>query len=646
MWSTRCRSILLALTLLGFVTASTAAPITGELRVHQRAECGGLFDSLEPAAFGSFDVDPEVGGPGSVSFNVSGGTLTAEWVRDNGVREVDSSTGQPVEPSPINANAFEGFCALTRGFNSLDPAACGLDLWNSQNPAMAGGDPISNSPTIAVAFASVQSGQGPNGASPITGGGLFFSLAGLTTAAQDQLRSATADKPFPAGARTPLVSLVVDPNDGPAADHPIGFQNLFTQFGLSRFLTDEQEALLGCGPFYGTNCDIDGPDLMTAEVSALLQSWPGPEDTGWDSTDPGLDQPGTVGYAGEPVCTRYEASATSILPGCRGPADPGYDTDVDGSLFGPDGVGTSYQRVHPFTGQEWARETAIFSWNYLQSLVALSSAPDPDNVLTSQFDPDDPLRTDGCSFANPHPCCNVASTLSLTTRPLEGDSSDQPPLRHWLWETGAEYLVTDATGELEDFLGWTLFAFGPESSRESGAEIGVAFFLVPPDPLPSMPVSPLIVSHPGPDGIDGTSDDNFAGVAYGMVSTPTTTPTPTPTVTPTPTPTSTGEPTATPTPAPTAMPTPSPAPTPTPLPVGNIPMCKLKRAKQMTVLVPPSKVQRSLDKGFTMGECAAATNGVVMCRLKRGKLTSVVVPHRKVQRSLDKGMTLGVCRAP
>ena len=35
-----------------------------------------------------------------------------------------------------------------------------------------------------------------------------------------------------------------------------------------------------------------------------------------------------------------------------------------------------------------------------------------------------------------------------------------------------------------------------------------------------------------------------------------------------------------------------------------------------------------------------------MCRSKRGKLKSVLVPDSKVQRSLDKGLTLGVCRAP
>ena len=75
-------------------------------------------------------------------------------------------------------------------------------------------------------------------------------------------------------------------------------------------------------------------------------------------------------------------------------------------------------------------------------------------------------------------------------------------------------------------------------------------------------------------------------------------------------------------------------------------MCKLKRGKQMTVLVPPTKVPSLMVKGLTVGECPAATNGGVMCKSKRGKVTSLVVPHSKVQRSLAKGLTLGVCRAP
>ena len=38
-------------------------------------------------------------------------------------------------------------------------------------------------------------------------------------------------------------------------------------FSLSRVLTDAQEALLGCGRLYGTNCDVQGVDLFNVEIS-------------------------------------------------------------------------------------------------------------------------------------------------------------------------------------------------------------------------------------------------------------------------------------------------------------------------------------------------------------------------------------------
>ncbi len=84
----------------------------------------------------------------------------------------------------------------------------------------------------------------------------------------------------------------------------------------------------------------------------------------------------------------------------------------------------------------------------------------------------------------------------------------------------------------------------------------------------------------------------------------------------------------------------------TPLPplVGDVPMCKIKRGKRITVLVPLKKVQRLLDKGVTRGECLNPTNGRVLCKTKRGKRVNVLVPDSRVQRALDKGFcTLGEC---
>ena len=258
--------------------ASVLEEIAGELRIHASAECEVMFDSLDAAPFGGFHLDPGdpgAGRPAIVSLSIPGGALTAEWVRDNGARGVDPSTGRPIVPPTINANAFDAICAHSKGSSPFVTDACGLEIFNSQNHV----DPTSPlSPTLAVLFATLFSGQDPDAASPIAGGAFFLFLAGYGPAAQAQVRTMTADNNgLPNGARTPLVPLVVDPNDGPAANHPVAIQNLFTQYGLSPVLTDEQEALLGCGPFYGTNCDIDGVGLMRSELSALVQSWPIPE---------------------------------------------------------------------------------------------------------------------------------------------------------------------------------------------------------------------------------------------------------------------------------------------------------------------------------------------------------------------------------
>ena len=63
-------------------------------------------------------------------------------------------------------------------------------------------------------------------------------------------------------------------------------------------------------------------------------------------------------------------------------------------------------------------------------------------------------------------------------------------------------------------------------------------------------------------------------------------------------------------------------------------------------MVPPSKVQKALDKGITLGECTTPLNGRVLCKNKRGKRVNVLVPDSKVQQALDKGFfTLGACEA-
>ncbi len=124
---------------------------------------------------------------------------------------------------------------------------------------------------------------------------------------------------------------------------------------LDSSLTNEQRALLGCGPFYGVRCDsavretttlqfpqsgpFGGLDFLNTEASVLVQSWLGVEGTlpGQTLSD-NLPQPGTIGplgpaqalgggsslrtnvpFLGGPACTRFVASAGLVkLPGCRG----------------------------------------------------------------------------------------------------------------------------------------------------------------------------------------------------------------------------------------------------------------------------------------------------------------------------------------
>jgi len=225
-----------------------------------------------------------------------------------------------------NQTRFAAICGAAVGFTQLDTSVCGQTIFNSQKVA----DPTAPvSPTIAQAISSGLAGQDPDGLFPVTAGGLLIALggqlAGWDASTTAKVRAVTAGYPNPAGNATPLVPLIQNlPQDGPPPDpfdHPNTLQALFTAFGLSTHLTDQQEALLGCGPFYGTNCDIQGFDLFNVEASAFTQSWSNVEGTffNWDTLDSSVAQPGTVGFRGGPICTRYYDGKTFILPGCRGP---------------------------------------------------------------------------------------------------------------------------------------------------------------------------------------------------------------------------------------------------------------------------------------------------------------------------------------
>src|SRR5574338_79050 len=332
-----------------------------------------------------------------------------------GSEEACLTPGEALTQNSINQQVFHMICATSIGFSALDLGACGQTILNS--PKRTGADPnvpaTTPEPRVIVALNSVVAGDPSGQILP----GLASSLTQLEEPAADSVaRLGSQLSKF--GITSPSVPLNVDPEDGgpdfpdghPLTQEPdfaftVAFFYETLNGSLSAKLTDYQEALLGCGRFYHTSCDLDGIDLMNAEASALLQSWPGFEGTfgeDGDTTAASRAQPGTVGFKGGPVCTRFENGKQFVLPGCRGPGDKGYDPRIDG---------TPTNLRQPFTKQQFRSEMAALSWNALMGFVAFSASPDQS---ISTFDVFDVLRENACSFKNVQYCSNVQSIYHVT----------------------------------------------------------------------------------------------------------------------------------------------------------------------------------------------------------------------------------------
>jgi hypothetical protein len=364
--------------------------------------------------------------------------------------------GTALREHHANQQIFAMICAGSVGVVDIDRAACGQSLFNSQVIA----DPdMLFSPRLMMTMTNILSGQLT---AAIGGAGIYEGLADFNAQTLAQLGKFPHINRFTSGlfganTPTPLVPLSRDAGDGAAATltaEQAGDSSFFLwhNFGVQRFLTPEQQALLGCGPFYQTQCDIDGIDLLNAEASAMFQSFPLFEGTGgifWDTTNRSLAQPGTVGFRGGPVCTRFEGGRLRILPGCRGPGDPGYDPSVDGTTTGPRATagvafGAAFQRVQPFTGQAFHSEMAVLSWNFLMLLVGFSRPPEGQRPSEIHFDRNRPFRTGGCSYREPQWCEAVAGLIRLTAlgRPdIRAGGSGEFGRRDFLWSSGAEVVL-------------------------------------------------------------------------------------------------------------------------------------------------------------------------------------------------------------
>jgi hypothetical protein len=333
-----------------------------------------------------------------------------------------------------NQGLFGLVCAASLAVvPALDPTACLANIFGSQASAGEG------LPRVVVALNMILAGDGEG-----TQGVILPGLAGFTSATEEAIASQHV-----LGYSKVTVALNRDSNDGPI-DHPAGHPLvqaddynsavLFFQDGfggsISDKLTDEQEALLGCGRYYETSCDLDGVDFLNMEAGAVFQSFPnvspivGREGERWDTTDASLTQPGTVGFDSESNCSRFEGGKTFILPGCRGPGDPGYDPTVDGTVSG---------LVQPFTGQQFRSEMAAASWNVLMGLVGSSPPPADGSLPINALDVNDPFRKGGCSFAQPQWCLAVAAlfgTTGIQRNDIRAGGNGRYGRRDFVWHSG------------------------------------------------------------------------------------------------------------------------------------------------------------------------------------------------------------------
>jgi len=494
---------------------------------------------VDPIFSYSRNVDPLTGRP---RVGMSTGKCETDWTDPNVEPDPDCLTGRLVDPvtgqviresgnalahHSVNQTQFAFICATSIGFlPNLDPTACGQTIYSSQQPVILSGEPFNPLlPRIMIAVTNGLSGQN----NPLTGGAAVMeTVPGFTKTGADILVDPPSDwgtiewleacqlgdertgctnadlqrftsLDFGVDTPTPVVPLSHDGLDidglpllvSDLPDYMIQPSVTFWAWtGVDRYLTDEQEALLGCGAFYGTRCDREGIDLMNIETSVHMWSFPdfegtfGPglwlttgmfdPDTGAELLQPGTWDPVTgETFDGGPACTQYQGDTLYILPGCRGEGYNAttvraqleaagitgvtvvgdYDINVDGSTTGPSSVGTLYPagRRHPFTGQVWSSEMAILSWNMMMVLIGLSSPPDEENggippgsLGISYFDPEQPFREDGCSFAAPAFCSNLSAYNAISgvrRNSVRAGGNGRFGRRDFLWTGGGDMVL-------------------------------------------------------------------------------------------------------------------------------------------------------------------------------------------------------------
>jgi len=353
----------------------------------------GYSDNPTARNFNAYErnVDPLTGYPldsRGQTYGANPNNITAPA----GSAQAAAISNQALNFGSGNRQIYDVVCGVTVGIAGAALAVpglqneCALSLFNSQ--VTVAGFPIAQALSLVLAGGSA-------------GQLVLNTLTGLTTPV--------------------VVPLNADPDDGGGS-------------GLNRVLTRQQEALLGCGPFYGTNCHTRGIDLYNAEASVLVQAFP-------------MFERGPNGLTG-PVATRIVNGRPYTLPGAGGPLSTvgrPYDPRVDGC------VSPAYDGIAPagycsgaanlfdgtytdFTGDPLGitvavnapNEMYVLSQNFLALLTGLGVSLD---------------TTGQCSTADPTTCGLVRAVFGLagTQRPeLYAGGNGRFGRRDFIWSAGSE----------------------------------------------------------------------------------------------------------------------------------------------------------------------------------------------------------------
>ena len=325
--------------------------------------CLNPLKLVDSTGTGIVDADLDMDGTiDGIPYSVDLGTGAVTVVGDGNFDAGPES--EALTKGAVAQQVYAYTCATTVGFSSLDRSACSLNIFGSsgvfQNVDLGGGLVIPI--TVAQSIGGILAGTPAlTEGLAATFGGFVPPLVSLDPGSQDlanpTMNGGVTCRDF-AFAFNPLA-----PAGQPCGGEGSSVVTIASpaQDSLGGTLSPEQEALLGCGPFWGTQCDDSGIDLLNTEGSALFQSWPGVEGTvqNGDIFQPWFtntkvtspvtgdtvfaQQPGTRGWyfdqtrkhAVGPVCTTanfggaiYEFTGDdleddrangnqAILPGCR-----------------------------------------------------------------------------------------------------------------------------------------------------------------------------------------------------------------------------------------------------------------------------------------------------------------------------------------